>query len=303
MVISEEEASSALQSTTPPHHNAASTAASSRHDAHRINFARLLPPFRRRPSSLPSSSISRRYVLPEILPLEPPRAFTQRPSPPPSPTFLQKLDTDAASRDIFPEESFDIDAVPTLDPSVYAPPDDHNTPDLFHDHPLIYSNRFLSSWQELWSLLMTQGPSRLSRVQYRNVSLLVNNLVRMIRNAASPTSVPSLRNIPHWNTSRETKDSILKHLAVSQSLFSVPHWSSIEDKSSPNETKPTVDDLYIIMPSEYAKMDVACPHIFREMNRTSFAQRCPEMIRGYCPHRSCRMYRFHTHHCGARMVL
>lgn len=186
-------------------------------------------------------------------------------------------------------ESAEDDAVEPNELSDAVITDDEPNTDIPHvDDPVAFdpsSNKDLlvPNWQAFRALLMTHGPTNLTKVQYTNVRLLCAAL----REEHNLSTAKKHLSFPCYTTvATSTRENILDAAAIRKTILTLPVNMNARGARSNCLTHDGLPGttVQVIMPSEYAIADYACRPLSEISIGTSRHIACAECFDFNCPH-------------------
>ncbi len=145
----------------------------------------------------------------------------------------------------------------------------------------IYFPTPVKNWRVLWALLRTSGTKRFTKEQYQSVRFLSESLVKdgivdwRDKPPFSESEEAEIRRtsyLPHYSTLYRTVKPELYRILTARSFV---HFETVNmRKAGAKSTKMSgvgghAVALKTVLPSEYARLDIATPDVFYAMQRTS----------------------------------
>ncbi len=153
------------------------------------------------------------------------------------------------------------------------------------DEPLAQENSIsdavktkIPNWRVLWSLIMTNGSKRLTKSSYQSVRNVIEafSQCQVVPFGAQACARRTEDSLPHYSTLHKTyKPKVLNCLAVRRSdtqerVDLTKAGARTKSKNSSGDAQTTVRT---ILPSEYARADVASPDVWPQLLSTSLSAR------------------------------
>ncbi len=142
----------------------------------------------------------------------------------------------------------------------------------------------IGNWRVLWGLLMTTGSYKMTRLQYHAMRTLANTLECLNSGGSWKTAVHSgwnelslpgaMKSLPHYSTiCKNYKPMLHKYLTVRATDISVPINSRKAGARPSSYSANGIPEtqIRVVLPSEFARADVATSAVFRLMRDASLA--------------------------------
>lgn len=135
----------------------------------------------------------------------------------------------------------------------------------------------ITNWRVLWGLLVTNGSLKMTKGQYQAMRIIADSCRRMFQKSSEGAvdhDLPRQRIdiLPHYNSLFKTHKPLLyDHLSVRGNKYmeKVDIRKAGARARQYSETGSPLVPVHTILPSEYAREDVACEPVFNLMRSTS----------------------------------
>ncbi len=139
----------------------------------------------------------------------------------------------------------------------------------------------VGKWQDLWGLIVTNGSLKLTKAQYQSMRIVADTFRRLTennrhlsegQNKAFSLAPQRIDCLPHYSTLfKKVRPAVYEKLAVrgKKTLEKVCMSKAGARESAYSEVGEPLAPVHTILPSEYARADVACAPVLESMLSTS----------------------------------